>query len=121
MKTWVMADTVPDIVKGYLTAGKWYEVSLALPNAVGGGIISDKGLEYILFRKCAYLNGGDWNVYHGDTPPDAKPSINQQLLEALEEMCDMWKTVCSVSGWDEHHMAQYDKAQAAIAAAKGEI
>lgn len=42
------------------------------------------------------------------------------LVEALEDMVAMWRTVCEASGWDPEHMSQYEKAEAALSLAYGE-
>jgi hypothetical protein len=47
-----------------------------------------------------------------DMAQAAAHAINNhdQLVEALEGMIDMWETVCSLNGWDEGHMFQYQEA-----------
>lgn len=42
------------------------------------------------------------------------------LLEALQEMVAMWRSVCSSQGWEPEHLAEAVRAQAAIAKATGE-
>lgn len=42
------------------------------------------------------------------------------LLEALEGMCDIWKTVCDCNGHDPNHMSQFGRAIGVIAKAYGE-
>lgn len=32
---------------------------------------------------------------------------NAKLQEALSQMCIMWKSVCSVHGWDPAHLVEY--------------
>ena len=49
---------------------------------------------------------------------DDKP--NPDLYKALEEMCDMWTTVCDAQGWEPEHMAQYKNAVNSLARARGE-
>jgi len=36
------------------------------------------------------------------------------LLEALEDMCGVWRTVCDTNGHDPDHMCQYTKAMKLI-------
>lgn len=63
-----------------------------------------------------------------DQTPDAKATMDDanliaaapDLLEALEDMCGVWKTVCDVNGHDPDHMCQYTKAIMLIAKVKGE-
>jgi len=42
------------------------------------------------------------------------------LYKALEEMCDMWTTVCDAQGWEPEHMPQYKNAMDALKKARGE-
>jgi len=46
--------------------------------------------------------------------------IKSDLLEALEDMCGVWRTVCDVNGHDPDHMCQYTKAMEILAKIKGE-
>lgn len=121
MKTWVMADVVPVENRFYLTPGKWYQVRGG--SETGGEIIPDDGKSiFIAFSGSAHINYDNWNVHKGYTPPDAKPSINEQLLEALE---DLYNEVCGnydkkSCGHNHVCVCPGDKARAAIAAAKGE-
>lgn len=43
-----------------------------------------------------------------------------ELLQALEQMAEMWVSVCNSRGWEPEHMARYVKARAAIKKARGE-
>lgn len=40
--------------------------------------------------------------------------------KALQEMCDMWTTVCDAQGWEPEHMAEYTNAVNSMAKARGE-
>jgi len=42
------------------------------------------------------------------------------LCKALEEMCDMWTTVCDAQGWEPEHVVQYRNAMDSLAKARGE-
>lgn len=68
-KTWVMVDVVPETSKDYLTEGKWYEVDVE--DSDGGNIIVDDNIQtYTLFKGSNHINLRNWNVHHGDTPPN---------------------------------------------------
>lgn len=38
-------------------------------------------------------------------------NIYEELIESLDEICDMWFAVCNAKGWDENHMSQYERAK----------
>ena len=68
--------------------------------------------------------------YNGDKNPEItlEGSIGRLSLfkaapdtyKALEEMCDMWTTVCDAQGWEPEHMVQYENAVTSLAQARGE-
>lgn len=78
-KVWVKTDYVPEESKEIITEGKWYEVEKK--NACGGSTLDDQACAiFILFQGCAFLEGGSWTVYEGETPP-----VLQQPEEIKEE------------------------------------
>ena len=42
------------------------------------------------------------------------------LYKALEEMCDMWTTVCDAQGWEPEHVIQHRNALISLVKARGE-
>ena len=42
------------------------------------------------------------------------------MYKALQEMCDMWTTVCDAQGWEPEHVVQYENAVNSLAKARGE-
>lgn len=116
MKTWVMADVVPERNRSWLTAGKWYEL------LHGDMIVDDSGDTISIYLECsAILDDEKWNVHRGDTPPDAKPAINEaaywQMLVALEEILQYAEQYPGDMGFEDFAKT---KAKAAIKAARGE-
>jgi len=69
-------------------------------------------------------------TYDGDKNPEItfERSIGRlslfkaapDLCKALEEMCDMWTTVCDAQGWDPEHVVQYKNSLTSLAKARGE-
>jgi len=49
-----------------------------------------------------------------------KDLLISELLEAVSAMCNMWESVCNSNNWAADHLIEYQKAQKAIARAKGE-
>ena len=57
--------------------------------------------------------------------PDAEANAyliaeSPDLYKALEEMCDMWTTVCDAQGWEPEHVVQYKNAVNSLARARGD-
>lgn len=44
--------------------------------------------------------------------------LMRELVEALEGMCDIWRSTCSIYGWDVQHLSQFETALKALARAK---
>lgn len=44
--------------------------------------------------------------------------LMRELVEALEGMCDIWRSTCSIYGWDVQHLSQFETALNALARAK---
>jgi len=51
---------------------------------------------------------------------ESEKSTGTDLFKALEEMCDMWTTVCDAQGWEPEHVVQYKNAITSMAKARGE-
>ena len=45
---------------------------------------------------------------------------NARLRAALQDMADMWRTICSANRHDPEHMIEYVNARAALAPVEGE-
>ena len=51
---------------------------------------------------------------------DEQSSTDTDLYKALQEMCDMWTTVCDAQGGEPEHVVQYTNAVTSLATARGE-
>lgn len=76
MKTYVYTNTVPTGRQDRFTAGKRYQVEVNR-DMNGGHIVNDKGnVAYILFKRCAHLDNGNWIVERG-----------KQVQEGIKPQC----------------------------------
>jgi hypothetical protein len=71
----------------YLTPGKWYRVigSETQGRYLAVEFITDSGIKaYSNLKGSAHIDGGDWELWYGDNPPEAKQERTraQALMDA---------------------------------------
>ena len=69
----------------------------------------------------------EWTLDDSEEECDTESQANADLIsaapdmyKALQEMCDMWTTVCDAQGWEPEHMVQYKNAMTSLSKARGE-
>lgn len=72
----------------YISSEKWYEVELC-DNKMGGTFrCDDGGAVFTVLEDSSHLDGGGWQVYYGETPPENviihKSSVTNNEIGNLE-------------------------------------